>query len=154
MMLFGIGVAPLLAAAQAKKPSSSGSTGFFLVIIIIFAAVYFLILRPRQQQAKKTRDDMSTIDVGDEVVTIGGIVGRVVEMENDRVTIETGGDVTGQVAGRGEPTQLVMLRSAIARRTTPPAEPAHAVDDAPSDEHHDADGDVPEGWDHDEDGRK
>jgi len=144
----------LLAASSSTKKTSSGSLSFFLVIILIFGALYFFVLRPRQQQARKTRDEMSAVAVGDDIVTIGGIVGRIVDMSGDRVTIETGPDVEGRAGGDGEPTRLVMLRSAIARKVPPPtAEAPGSFDDHVEADHDDHDqGDSAEA-EEEEDGR-
>jgi preprotein translocase subunit YajC len=77
---------PLLAAA-AKKSSSSLIT--FLPIIVIAVAAYFFFLRPQQQKAKKAREQVQQFDVGNEVLTAGGIVGHIIDIEDDRVTLET-----------------------------------------------------------------
>lgn len=77
---------PLLAAA-AKKSSSSLIT--FLPIIVIAVAAYFFFLRPQQQKAKRAREQVQQFDVGNEVLTAGGIVGHIIDIEDDRVTLET-----------------------------------------------------------------
>src|SRR5664280_1638537 len=79
-------VGPLLAAA-AKKPSGDSST--LIIIVLIGAAFYFLIYRPQQKKQKAARAQGSAYAVGDEVVTAGGIVGRVLDITDDRVTLET-----------------------------------------------------------------
>src|SRR3984885_3511117 len=78
---------PLLAAAAKKTSSSSLVT--FLPIIVIAVAAYFFFLRPQQQKAKKAREQVQQFDVGNEVLTAGGIVGRIIDIEDDRVTLET-----------------------------------------------------------------
>src|SRR5271154_3326673 len=79
--------APLLAAA-AKKSTSSGSP-ILLILLVIGAAFYFLIYRPQQKKARALREVGNTFDVGDEVLTAGGIVGYVIDIDGDRVTLET-----------------------------------------------------------------
>ncbi|SRR5271157_5172277 len=109
---------PLLAATSTKK--SSSSAGFLIFLVVIAAVAYFLLLRPQQQKAKKQRELMTEISVGDEVLTAGGIVGRVLEINEDRFTILTGdGNEEGVV--EGTPTRLVMVRSAILRKIEPAA---------------------------------
>jgi preprotein translocase subunit YajC len=54
------------------------------------AIIYFLMIRPKVQQEKRHRERLSQIKKGDEVVTAGGIVGEVVHMKDDRITIKTG----------------------------------------------------------------
>jgi preprotein translocase subunit YajC len=78
-------VAPLFGAA-AKK--SSGSPAL-LIFVVIAAGFYFLIYRPQQRKAKAARAQSTTFDVGDEVLTAGGIVGHIIEIDGDRVTLET-----------------------------------------------------------------
>jgi preprotein translocase subunit YajC len=78
---------PLLAAAAAKK--TSGSSSILLVFIVIGAAFYFLIYRPQQRKAKAVRQQGNAFDVGDEVLTAGGIVGYVIDIDGDRITLET-----------------------------------------------------------------
>jgi preprotein translocase subunit YajC len=80
-------VAPLLGAAAAKK-SSSGSTTL-LIFVAIGAAFYFLIYRPQQRKSKAAREVTAQFDVGDEVLTAGGIVGHIIDIDGERYTLET-----------------------------------------------------------------
>ena len=121
------------------KTKSSGSATFLIFIVIVVAALYFLFLRPNQQKAKKQRADNASINVGDRVVSIGGIVGRIEEMHNDRVVLLTGNPDSEGDADE-QPTRLVMLRSAIARKVDPASVPLPELE-------HDED----EGHDEDED---
>jgi preprotein translocase subunit YajC len=77
---------PLLGAA-AKKTTGSNPTIFILLIIGV--GFYFLIYRPQQRKAKAVRQQGKTFEVGDEVLTAGGIVGYVIDIDDDRVTLET-----------------------------------------------------------------
>src|ERR1700689_4035393 len=79
-------VAPLF-MATAKKSSSTSPTLF--IFIAIAAAFYFLIYRPQQRKAKLAREVTKNFDVGDEVLTAGGIVGHIIDIDGDRVTLET-----------------------------------------------------------------
>jgi preprotein translocase subunit YajC len=79
-------VAPFLLAAT-KKTSSTSPTIF--IFIAIAAAFYFLIYRPQQRKAKMAREVTKNYDVGDEVLTAGGIVGHIIDIDGDRVTLET-----------------------------------------------------------------
>ena len=64
----------------------------FLPLVAIFAFFYLLILRPQKKQEKKDQQMRDNLEVGDEVVTNGGIVGIVFSIKEDTVVIETGGD--------------------------------------------------------------
>jgi len=79
-------VFPILVAAA--KPKSSGSPAL-LIFVVIAAGFYFLIYRPQQRKAKAVREQTKTFDVGDEVLTAGGIVGHIIDIQDDRVTLET-----------------------------------------------------------------
>ncbi len=121
----------LLEAATKAKSSSSSSATFLIFIVVVVVALYFLFLRPNQQRAKRQREESAAIGVGDRVVSIGGIVGTIEEMDGDRVVLLTGDHDAGP--GDPEPTRLVMLRSAISRKApvpTPAPEPAEGETDA------------------------
>jgi preprotein translocase subunit YajC len=105
-------LASLMAATTTKKSSSSIVP--LLVIVAVAAGGYFFFLRPQQQKARAARQQNSDISVGDEVQTIGGIVGRVTAIENDRVTL-----ISGDRGAGAQPTEIVLVRQAIARRLTP-----------------------------------
>jgi len=107
-------VIPILATT---KKSTSSSSSFILIILVLFVAVYFLFLRPRQQQARKQRDNLSAVDVGDEVVTVGGVIGTIVDMDGDRLTLRSGGPVESEFGG--DPTYFVILRAAVQRKVAP-----------------------------------
>ncbi len=61
-----------------------------LVLIIVF--FYFFIIRPQKKQEKKDAQMRDSLQIGDEVITNGGIVGIVFSIKDDTVVIETGGD--------------------------------------------------------------
>ncbi|MGO8871500.1 MAG: preprotein translocase subunit YajC [Acidimicrobiales bacterium] len=86
MMAVLASLAPLVAATS-KKTTSGNPT--LLIIVVIGAAFYFLIYRPQQRKAKAARAQTNTFDVGDEVLTAGGIVGHIIDIDGDRVTLET-----------------------------------------------------------------
>jgi preprotein translocase subunit YajC len=75
--------------AASKSSSSSSSTAIFYLFILVAVGFYFLVLRPQQRKAKALRQQQNTFDVGDEVLTAGGIVGSVIDIDGDRVTLET-----------------------------------------------------------------
>lgn len=66
-----------------------------LIIPLGFLAIfYFLLIRPQQKKEKKIREMRSNLKVGDEIVTIGGIHGKIIKLKDDMVTIEVGADKT------------------------------------------------------------
>lgn len=81
------------ASASAGSPSQAW---IMIVIYIAFFVVvgYFLIYRPNKKRKKQEEELRGSIILGDEVTTIGGIVGRVVNIKDDNITIETSLDKT------------------------------------------------------------
>ncbi len=96
----------VVAAAKSK-----GSSGIFLFLILGVAVLgYYFFLRPRTQRQRQSREELKKAAVGDEIATIGGLVGTIVAEDGERVTVSTGSG-----------TELVFLRQAIGRRLDPPA---------------------------------
>ena len=81
----------------------------FLPLLLIL--MYVLLIRPQQQRVRQQQALLSSIDVGDEVVTVSGIVGHVEAIEDDRVYIEVAPGVT-----------IAMLRQALGRKVEQPVE--------------------------------
>ena len=75
-------------AAEQSSPASLAMTFIPLVLIIVF--FYFFIIRPQKKQDKKDAEMRDNLEIGDEVVTNGGIVGIVFSIKDDTVVIETG----------------------------------------------------------------
>ena len=66
-----------------------------LVIPFIFLIIfYFLLIRPQQKREKSIKEMRNSLKVGDNIVTIGGMVGKIVKIFEDEVTIEIGSDKT------------------------------------------------------------
>ena len=97
----GEGVQPT--GLQAFLANYSG----FIIIIVFFLVMYLFIVRPQKKKEKETAEMRNALEVGDEIITIGGIVGRVVNVKDDTVIIETGGDKN----------KLTFLKSAISSKT-------------------------------------
>lgn len=64
----------------------------FIILILMFAVMYFVLIRPQKKKEKKADEMRKNVQVGDEVTTIGGIVGRVVIVKDDFLVLETGSD--------------------------------------------------------------
>ena len=81
--------------AATDAQASGGSLLTMLIPLALLALVfYFIIYRPQKKQEKETADMRSSIELGDVIVTTGGIVGMVVKVKNDMILIETSGDRT------------------------------------------------------------
>ena len=70
------------------------TAGSILIIIVMFVALYFFMIRPQKKQEKEQNEMRNTLSVGDEITTIGGIIGKVVSIKEETVTIETSHDRT------------------------------------------------------------
>ena len=79
-----------------------------LPIALMIVIFYFLLIRPEKKRSKKMKDMLDNLQVADEIVTTGGIIGRVLSVKEDTVLIETGSDRT----------RLRVLRSSIAENRT------------------------------------
>ena len=84
-------VLPLEATATSGTGSSS-MLPMILMMVALFAIMYFFTIRPQKKQQKKEQEMRDNTQVGDEITTIGGIVGRVVTVKEDSLIIETGAD--------------------------------------------------------------
>jgi preprotein translocase subunit YajC len=125
---------------------TSGSPVFLILLLAVAVLGYFFWLRPQQRKQQAARQGVSTIEVGDEVQTIGGVIGTVLEIHGDRYTLLTGSlGADGNLDG-AQPTRIVFIRQAIARKIEPivdvsdvgdhasvdddePVEPEHAGDE-------------------------
>ena len=78
------------AYAQATPAASGGDPGFMglLPIILMFVLLYFLMIRPQMKRAKESRAMVEALQKGDEVITAGGILGRISKMTDAYVTLE------------------------------------------------------------------
>lgn len=73
-----------------------GSTGTvsmiqpILMLVVFFAILYFMMIRPQRKRDKLTREMLAGLIVGDKIVTIGGIVGKISSIKDDEIVVETG----------------------------------------------------------------
>jgi preprotein translocase subunit YajC len=75
------------AHAQAAGPAGGGMSQ--IVILVVFVVVfYFLLIRPQQKRAKEQQNMLSRLSTGDEIVTTGGILGRITEVGDPYLTVE------------------------------------------------------------------
>ncbi len=84
-----------------------------LIIPIFLILMYVALLRPQQQRVRRQQQLVTSIDIGDEVVTAGGLIGRVVGLTDDRLQLEVADGVV-----------IELLRLAVSRRLEP-AEEVH-----------------------------
>jgi preprotein translocase subunit YajC len=96
-----------LASVIAQNDSSEPTSALisFLPIILIFVAMYFLMIRPAQRRARAQRELIQSVEVGDEIITIGGMYGLVRELDDESITVEV-----------SPGTNVRLVRSAVARK--------------------------------------
>ncbi len=81
------------ADAAAGLMGSQGITTIIMLVVMV-AVFYFFMYRPQKKQEKATNDMRNSLQVGDEITTIGGIIGKVVSIKEETAMIETGRDGT------------------------------------------------------------
>jgi preprotein translocase subunit YajC len=102
--------------AAAASGSGNGLTTI-LFLLLLFGVVYFLMIRPQQKRRREAQQLQSSLDAGDQVVTIGGLHATIVTIDNDVATVEIAPGVVVKFA-----------RAAIAR-TLPKTDETVAVED-------------------------
>ncbi|MEE1074051.1 MAG: preprotein translocase subunit YajC [Acutalibacteraceae bacterium] len=76
----------------ATQPKTGGAGGIILMILMyaaIFGAMYLFLIRPQKKKQKEEKKMRENLQVGDEIVTIGGIYGRVISLKEDTIVIES-----------------------------------------------------------------
>ncbi len=85
-----------LLATQTTQTSGTGllgsKWGMIIMMVAVFAIMYFLMIRPQKKKQKEEQAMRDNLQIGDEITTIGGIVGKIVTVKDDSLIIETGAD--------------------------------------------------------------
>ena len=92
-------------AAMADAASFFAQYGMLLILPLLLVIMYFFMIRPQKKQEKETNQMRNNLAVGDEVTTIGGIIGKVVSIKEETCVIETA----------HERTKIRILKTAISR---------------------------------------
>ena len=107
-------------AAPAASGAAAGTGGMlsaFLPFILIIAVMYFLMIRPQKKKEKLKQEMLSQLIVGDKILTIGGIHGKIVSVKDDVLVIETG------EASADKKSYIKITRWAVSEVTKPGEEP-------------------------------
>ncbi len=91
------------AYAQTAAAGAEGSLMSFLPIILMFVVLYFLMIRPQMKRQKEQKSMMDALAKGDEVVTAGGILGKITKVTEAYVTVEI-----------ADGTEIVVQKAAVA----------------------------------------
>ena len=84
----------LLEGAAEGGATPTTSILSFLPLILVVVAFYFFLIRPQKKQEKAANDMRNALQVGDEITTIGGVIGKIVSIKDETITIETSKDKT------------------------------------------------------------
>ena len=95
----------LEASADAGAGAGGGSWMFILMMVAVLAVFYFFGIRPQKKQEKENNAMRNNLAVGDEITTIGGIIGKIVSIKDETCVIETTHDRT----------KIRILKTAISR---------------------------------------
>ena len=72
--------------------AAGGMTSTIIMLVMMMAVFYFMLIRPENKRKKEAEEMRSSVKTGDKITTIGGIVGTVVNVKEDKLVIETGAD--------------------------------------------------------------
>lgn len=84
-----------------QAEAGGGWLGALLPFALMFAVFYFVLIRPQQQQQRKRKEMLDAIKVGDEVITVGGIYGKVTKTKEDELTLQIADKVEIRVTRQG-----------------------------------------------------
>ena len=76
----------------ATTPAAGGNMPMLIMVVIMFAVFYLFVIRPENKKKKKTEEMRNSLALGDEIITIGGMIGKIVQITEDTITFETGED--------------------------------------------------------------
>ena len=81
---------------EAEAATAAGGSSFMSIgmLVLVVVAFYFLLIRPQKKQEKAANAMRDALQVGDEITTIGGIIGKIVSIKEETITIETSKDKT------------------------------------------------------------
>ncbi len=102
-MLFDYVITPAYAQGAPAGPFGGDYTSF-LMMIAIFAVFYFLLIRPQQKKAKEAKAMLEALQKGDEIVTAGGVLGKISKLGDQYLTVEIASG-----------TEIMVQRGAVAQ---------------------------------------
>ena len=93
----------LAEAATGGAGAAGGGISTIIMLVAFIAIFYFMIYRPQKKQEKETNNMRNNLQVGDEITTIGGIIGKIISIKDETCVIET----------TGASTKIRILKSAV-----------------------------------------
>lgn len=106
-----------IAHAAAGAPGGAGGSGdlvsMFMMPVLMIAVFYFLLIRPQQKKTKLHKEMLSKLQKGEFVLSSGGLLGRIIEVEGDIITLDLGDSKVriprGYISGTYDPKQIASL---------------------------------------------
>lgn len=83
-----------LGSQAAAEGTASNPASMIIIMGVMLVVMYFFMIRPQKKRQKEEQEMRAALEIGDEIITIGGIVGRVVTIREEDIVIETGADRT------------------------------------------------------------
>ena len=127
-------LSPMVLAAEAATPTTTGASPLlsmlitFVPILLIF---YLFLIRPQKKREKEEKALRDNLAIGDEIVTIGGIIGIVVRQNDDTLVIETGGDRSKLRIQRSAVRENITARENAQAASTSKSSPSSIVSTSP-----------------------
>lgn len=97
---------------MSAEQGGGGATGTIIMLVAFIAIFYFLLIRPQRQQQKRHEEMVKGLKRGDQIATLGGIIGQIIHVKDDQLTIKT-----------ADETRLVVERDKVGRVLSGPGEP-------------------------------
>jgi len=104
-------ISPAYAQAAGAAPESSLMS--FLPLILMFVVLYFLMIRPQMKRAKEHKAMISALVKGDEVVTAGGVIGKITDVDEVYVTVDIGRESPVTIAVQKQAVQTLLPKGTI-----------------------------------------
>lgn len=101
------------AYAQAAGAPGGAAIAQFIPLILIFLIMYFLMIRPQQKRVKQHREMVAALKKGDQIVTQGGLIGKVASIRDDELEVEIAAGVKVRVV-RSTVSQVITATTPVA----------------------------------------
>ena len=95
----------VVSLAETSAPSAGNPIFIVIMMVVMFGAFYFFGIRPQKKQEREANNMRNNLTVGDEITTIGGIIGKIVSIKEETCVIETSHDKT----------RIRILKTAVSR---------------------------------------
>ncbi len=102
-----------LLEAAATPNAGAGMISSILMLVVMFGIMYFIMIRPQRKKQKEEEKMRNNLQIGDEILTIGGFYGRVVSIKEDSLVIESASDHSKQKVARWAVQQNLTIHDEV-----------------------------------------